>query len=107
MDILCPKCGEPWDHDCLHDEVEARGLDATYDQIAGEFRRRGCAALIASVGSTECSRLTVERESAGPSSVKRLVNGPRNQDAMAAHMIYEVLGDDMDGAASMLDDLGL
>lgn len=24
MDLYCPRCGEPWDFDCLHEEAAAR-----------------------------------------------------------------------------------
>lgn len=41
-DILCPRCGEPWDMDTLH---EAAAEQATsYDDIARRFRRDGCIA---------------------------------------------------------------
>jgi hypothetical protein len=43
MDIYCPRCGEPWDNDELH-EVAAE-FDATYVEIVATFKRYGCAAM--------------------------------------------------------------
>lgn len=99
MDVYCPNCGEPWDHDSMHEEVEARGLDATYDQIAAEFRRRGCAALIAGFGMSDCARRTIAAEGRGV-----LTRSAETAEARAARVVYDVLGDDMDGAAAMLED---
>lgn len=38
MDIYCPKCGEPWDHDELHYVGET-----TYAIASADFAARGCA----------------------------------------------------------------
>ena len=43
MDINCPRCGEPWDHDCLHEA--AAEFDTTYDKIKTAFRTIGCSAI--------------------------------------------------------------
>lgn len=89
MDVRCRNCGEPWDNDSLHDEAAARRSEgkprATYTEVAADFRRLGCNALDTEYGVQVCS--------------------PRN----AAHgatldVIYEFMGDDMDGAASMIED---
>lgn len=89
MDIRCPKCGEPWDFDTLHDAAEEQ--ESTYDKVAADFRSRGCAAL----GWGSCSE---------PSEETDRHYGLRPQDAASA--LYDLLGDDMDGAASMLEDMG-
>lgn len=89
MDIRCPKCGEPWEHDCLH-EVVTDGMYPNYDAAAKAFRKDGCVAL----GSTHNE----------PSTEEDAVWGLRPQDAAAA--LYDILGDDMDGAAAMLEDMG-
>ena len=90
MDILCRKCGESWDLDSLHEEVERRfpGLEGdanayrgVWRQVAKDFRDRGCPALGATCG---------ER---------------KGDPAIGA--LYDVLGDDMDGAAAEMEDLGL
>ncbi len=50
MDIRCPCCGEPWDMDCLHEEVEHRGAqdeeyEEVYNQVKSDFFKKGCTAL--------------------------------------------------------------
>jgi hypothetical protein len=89
MDLYCRTCTEPWDNDSLHDEARARkeaGLSgATYREVATDFAKRGCHAL-----ETEFGRQTCEPA-----------------DAAATKMlgaIYELMGDDMDGAAAVIDD---
>lgn len=117
MDVYCPKCGEPWENDTIHDRVVELGLaepfylpstdrfsiqreknpaydteksQAAYRKLAAEFRSKGCVVL----GGT-CSE---------PSGARDNVYGLTAQDAAAA--LYDVLGDDMDGAASILADMG-
>ena len=41
MDIHCRHCGEPWDHDELH-EIEGH----TYKQAAVAFKKFGCGAFV-------------------------------------------------------------
>ncbi len=90
MDIYCPKagCGEPVDNDSLHDAV-ADGLHADYRAAAAAFRSQGCEAIgfVHSVGndSTGAYGLT---------------------NAQAAEALYDLLGDDMDGMAAMMEDFG-
>lgn len=93
MDIYCPKCGEPWELDTLHDEVSERlnGRSVTDEYYQGEFRKvmrdfqtKGCMALD---GGTVCAPT---------------ISGQPRADIAA--VAYELLGDDIDGAASMLDD---
>lgn len=76
MDHYCPKCSEPVDNDYFHDIAEETGQ--TYRAVAADFRVRGCAALGESHGT-----------------------GSANPYAEA---LYDLLGDDMDGAASMMSD---
>ena len=77
MDIYCRKCGEPWDTYSLHDEAEESGRP--YSAVKEDFMRNGCSALF----GARCSS-----------------NEARPEIAMA----YELLGDDLDGAASILED---
>lgn len=77
MDIYCPKCAEPTDQDELH-YVDGK----TYDQAAKAFRLDGCKVL----GFTCNPRTT--------NSFK----------AQASYAMFELLGDDMDGATSLMDD---
>ena len=86
MDVKCPKCGEPWDNDSLHEAVKRRNNEAvdpndkaTYSEVAADFRSRGCAALDATCSDN--------------------IADPRIAVA------YDILGDDMDGAASIMEDL--
>ena len=107
MDITCPRCAEPWDIDSLHDAIEAEhpakpwdGGNGTHSQTAYEpyyaamstaFRTKGCgiafAALMGQPAAT-CSRVDDDR-------------------TRAARVLYDMLGDDLDGAAAMLEDLAL
>jgi hypothetical protein len=79
MDIRCPQCSEPWDNDYIHDYAEADG--STYAIVSADVRVRGCEAF-------------GERHGA-------LVADP------AIGALYDLLGDDMDGAAAMFEDFGL
>jgi hypothetical protein len=81
-DIRCPKCLEPWDNDSLHEAVD-EGLFPNYDAAAKAFRKDGCAA----IGGRHNQ---VDPESAGARAT--------------VSMIYDLLGDDMDGAMSEMDD---
>jgi hypothetical protein len=108
MDLYCPRCGEPYDLDVLHEEAELRynemynishredyRLDREgslkryqpiYNEVAAGFRQNGCGAL-------KLFRATEE-----PCE-------PRDSDvALRAQAIYDFLGDDLDGAASLLED---
>lgn len=97
MDLYCPKCGEPWENDSLHDEVAARqeeDIDATYKEVAADFRSRGC----------EVMKFGFDGRCSAPSEGTDRTFGLTRQAAASA--LYDVLGDDMDGAAAMLDDMG-
>ena len=95
MDLICPRCGEPWDMDCLHDEAAERHTKDggeyadVYASVAGDFRARGCLALTTAYGSQ-------------PGCVRE-----QSHSTLAASATYELLGDDMDGAAAMLEDMGI
>ena len=97
MDILCPKCGEPWDMDTLHDEAKAR-IDAgqvpsvwayadVYNALVRMFTRRGCYAL-KTIGGIRCTRVD-------------------NETTAAARAMYAMMPDDLDGCAAMFEDMGL
>lgn len=81
MDLICPKCAEPTDNDSLHDAVE-EALFQNYREAAAAFRSEGCTAL-------------------GFSHNEETVGSLR---AQASWAIMDLLGDDMDGAASMMED---
>jgi hypothetical protein len=86
MDLYCPKCGEPWENDTFHEVADEKGM--TYQEVAAEFRINGCEA----VGSSHNS----------PSTERDSTFGLTRQEAAGA--LYDLLGDDMDGAAAMMDD---
>lgn len=88
MDLYCPKCGEPVDNDEFHLIAEEDG--STYQKVLRAFQLKGCEAvgLSCSTPSTETDRTF----------------GLTRQDAAGA--LYDLLGDDADGAAAMLEDMG-
>lgn len=118
MQAICPKCGEFWDHDTIHDIAElrytenghppyyaseddrfARNKNTEWDEekygqfykdALHDFQMRGCVALLGT-----CSE---------PSEDTDRTFGLTRQEAASA--LYEVLGDDMDGAMAELEDLG-
>ena len=76
MDIYCPHCGEPWDNDELHDVP-----GYSYQEAARSFRIVGCPLF-----GGKCN-----------------AESPDHAKAAHAAALYDVLGDDMDGAASEFD----
>lgn len=94
MDLYCPtpNCGEPWDNDSLH-ELVSDGDYATYAEAASAFRLLGCAAF----GSRHNTAAPEEEPRDAAFGLTR---------SEAAGALYDLLGDDMDGAASELADLG-
>lgn len=77
MDLYCSKCGEPWELAELHD-VEGLSFKAAFR----EFKERGCEMFGVSCGD------------------------PNVELAEMAGLAYELLGDDADGAAAMLEATG-
>lgn len=80
MDIYCPRCAEPVEIDFLHDVADEQ--DTTFDAVYRAFRRTGCVAIGASCNP----------------------EGDTDRAAIAS-VLYDVLGDDVDGVASTLSDL--
>lgn len=130
MDLYCPICGESWDFDTLHEEAGLRygipyylegvtGYDfegpqkkiqnpsynsdeyqKVYKQVSAEFRMEGCRALKLFNGTDKpewCKKETADAD-------RDRTFGLTRSEASAA--LYDLLGDDMDGAAAMLDDMG-
>jgi hypothetical protein len=80
MDIYCGICGEPWNVDSLHDAVnEGRARDRK--DARWKFELRGCG-----MWGVKCA------------------DKPDTPRAMASAALMEVMGDDLDGVASMLED---
>ena len=90
MDIYCVRCGEPWDIDSLHEETDHRqesGEEISFNGVRRDFSRRGCLAM------------TVYRIREG-----ECVRDSGNARAMASSALMGILGDDIDGVASLMDD---
>ena len=83
MDINCPKCGEPWELETFHDVADDK--DITFGEAMNDFRAGGCS----STGWTKCSPR---------------VEGRARAMAGASAVLFELLGDDIDGVAAMLED---
>ena len=92
MDIYCPKCAAPWDNDSLHEEVDKRHDDgetaACYNSVMREFQSKGCATL--TFAADKC--------------LGEDLSDAQATRAQLAAVAYEMLGDDMDGASSLLED---
>jgi hypothetical protein len=80
MDIYCPKCGEPWDNDELHYVAEEN--DTTYKATLDEFQKIGCGVF----DGQPC---------ADPADRRR---------ALVMSVGFEIMGDDVDGIAVMMED---
>ena len=84
MDIKCHRCGEPWELDTFHDVAAEQGI--TFDAAMRRFRREGCAG----TGWIEpCGRTYDPAKS------------------MALVELGDMLGDDVDGFAAMIEDFAL
>lgn len=81
MDLYCGICSEPFDNDSLHDIVD-EGRYGSYAEAASAFRSKGCAAF--GTGHNEDMR--------------------DNFKSQVASALMDVLGDDMDGFSSTMDD---
>ena len=90
QDIYCPRCGEPWDIDSLHEETDHRqgsGEEISFNGVRRDFSRRGCLAMtVYRIPEDEC------------------VLDTGNARAMASGVLMDILGDDIDGVASLMDD---
>ena len=83
MDIKCPKCREPWDNDTIHDYADEIG--STYAEVSKLFRTKGCGVAFDEWGIT-CEKA---------------------EGSETLSVLADLLGDDIDGYASMVEDLGL
>lgn len=120
MDIRCRICGEPWDMDTLHDEVDERiaagifaplskpdtyssqdpayqeyrkAYDRYYSTVRSDFYSKGCNGLIGFTGgNTSWCQPQQPREDGKITA------------AAAMSTLIDIMGDDLDGIASMIDD---
>ena len=75
MDLRCPKCGEPWDMDELHD---VPGM--SFNRARDRFAKVGCEVF------------------------DNPHNEVADEDAAKARALHDILGDDIDGIAAMEED---
>ena len=86
MDIYCHRCGEPWEIDTFHDIADERG--ETFAVVMSAFQREGCGA---TGWVAACERATGD--------------GARMRGDLSA-ALADMLGDDVDGIAAMMEDFG-
>lgn len=79
MDITCPKCSEPCDMDELHE------FDMSFDAAKNLFFTQGCGVLF---NGRPCETV-------------------RSLAADASAALFDLMPDDVDGIASMMEDFGL
>lgn len=83
MDIICPKCGEPWEIDTLHDYADEVG--ETYRGVSRKFRQEGC----------------------GKAFSEWRITCHADEKAGVRLALADILGDDIDGYASLCEDFRL
>ena len=86
-DVTCPVCGEPWENDSLHEYAEEAGV--TYKDVYKAFFSDGCGDAFSEWSLGPCQR----SEDAG-----------MRKRAFYSSMLAEILGDDVDGIMSSMDD---
>lgn len=83
MDVYCPVCGEPWDMGELHELRDWLDEPMEYAEAWRQFKLSGCEVFgVPHAGVHD------------------------EQRANLAEVLYDIVGDDIDCTASMLDDLG-
>ena len=82
MDIYCCNCGEPWDIFCVTDYDEKQGMFADGAVIAGYKIKR-------------CPCCPKDKNEIDPAAKDR---------AERASVVADLLGDDIDGAAAIMED---
>lgn len=112
MDIKCPVCAEPWEMDSLHEEVERRNPEKPwYVEEKPDGYLHNTPWLNPKVGKWHDDRIydkfyqTVRKEftSGGCKAFGFPHNDTKANPAYAA--IYDMMGDDLDGAATFLEDM--
>ena len=63
MDIHCKHCGEPWDHDELHEVYDADDNKVSYTKAGQLFAEYGCGAFTFN-GPKKCTNAMVDPERA-------------------------------------------
>ena len=80
MDLKCPKCGEPWDNDGLH-EVVSEGEYANYQEAYRAFIKDGCGVVFAGRPCLPDAKANMRSE------------------------LADLMGDDSDGYMAMMEDM--
>ena len=95
FDLYCAHCGEPWEHDTLHD-VEGMG----YMQAANAFKLQGCRVfqiLRQGIHGTDsvcnASKVVSDSELAGIQAAHELSDYPEEWDYDLARAIFTGRGD--------------
>jgi len=88
MDLLCSRCGEPWDVCCITE-------DKQLPEDEREFTLDGSAIL----RCPSCENL--------PDSDPRIQRASESFELAGLAEVGSILGDDVDGMASFIDDMGL
>ena len=90
FDLYCAHCGEPWEHDMLHD---VEGMD--YMQAAGAFQVQGCTVFqilrqrIQGKGSVcKAERVVSDDELAGINAAHEMSDYPEEWDYDMARSIF-------------------
>lgn len=100
MDIRCPWCGEPWDHDSLHDMPAGSPFKTPYDRVAN--RNPGYERASAAFREYGCGFFDHAWDG---KPLARCKNARPSEAAELARIVYDAVGHDMDASASFLDEL--
>lgn len=125
MDIYCSICGEPWDLGELHDVMSpGGGRKLTFKEAKDQFYQIGCNALgakhntVTAVVDAKCPKCGESSYVDGSDAGYRICNGCGNNwkvetqaprilrpfRAQLADAMQDILGDDVDGLAAMMED---
>jgi|TARA_B100001245_G_scaffold228922_1_gene206734 hypothetical protein len=75
MDIYCRFCGEPWDHDSLHEMGEWIDKEITYQEAGRQFSALGCGAFESGyIPPRKCNHDVVDQAKASMSSAMIIVS---------------------------------
>lgn len=90
MDVFCKHCGEPWDIDCFHN------ASRQFQKIYSLFRKHGCPVAEQALEDMHPIEMVLKNCDHKPIIEQDLLD--------AVDLTQDLMGDDVDGAASLLDD---
>jgi hypothetical protein len=124
VDIYCTRCGEPWDIATFHEVIDEQHADAIADLRETHYGVRTADEVYGRNGHPD--RWTSVKSQAYQADYERLFWKPmldrfhsegcaatgwcppceprRTARSMAASALYEIMGDDVDGIAAILED---